>query len=109
MMLTEYFLNLYYQVKNYKVFRSRRFQNLPLNFYMEFNDLFVQVYKIPYQEAIKSSFSIGNGVMKITFDLTLHWVHSPIFTSGHNLKYTVYVQCKFKSIFRGEPKRKGTR
>ena len=55
---------------------------------MEFNDLFVQVYKIPYQEAIKSSFSIGNGVMKITFDLTLHWVRSPIFTSGHNLKYT---------------------
>ena len=42
-----------------------------------------------YKEAIESGFSIGNGVMKITFDLTLHWVHSTIFTSGHNLKYTV--------------------
>ena len=49
----------------------------------------METYKITYQEAIKSNFSIGNGVMKITFDLTLHWVHSTIFTSGHNLKYTV--------------------
>jgi len=39
---------------------------------MELNDIFVQVHNITYQEAIMSSFSIGNGVMKITFDLTLH-------------------------------------
>ena len=67
---------------------------------MELNDIFVQVHNITYQEAIMSSFSIGNGVMKITFDLTLHWVHSTIFTSGHNLKYTEYVQCKSESIER---------
>ena len=36
------------------------------------NDVNIETYKVTYKEAIKSNFSIGNGVMKITFDLTLH-------------------------------------
>ena len=39
---------------------------------MELNGIFVQEHNKTYQEAIMSSFSIGNGVMKITFDLTLY-------------------------------------